>query len=97
MHSYEAESTISVAAVEQEKIAKMQNLLEDYQNELDKYTGEEVISATPKTVIDTTKVKELEELVSKLSEEKELLELKLEQHILKGSFDPTKNKVLHFM
>lgn len=38
----------------------------------------------------------LEEEAAKLRQEKEVLELRLEHRTLKGDYDPTKTKVLHF-
>lgn len=50
----------------------------------------EKISALEKKVI------ELEKDIAKLTQEKETLELRLESRALKGDYDPTKTKVIHF-
>ncbi|XP_071536263.1 mitotic spindle assembly checkpoint protein MAD1-like [Panulirus ornatus] len=112
LSSYESEVTINHSIVSQERITKLEGQLELYKQELQRLEGEVETSYKNKTEEMPTgqqkkedaekisslekKALELEATIAKLIHEKEVLELRLEHRALKGDYDPTKTKVLHF-
>nr|XP_045594716.1 mitotic spindle assembly checkpoint protein MAD1-like isoform X1 [Procambarus clarkii] len=112
LSSYESEVTINHSVVSQEKITKLEDHLELYKRELQRLESELDTSSKLKideTIIRQTredesekisslekKVVELKNEIAKLTQDKEILEVRLEHRALKGDYDPTKTKVLHF-
>ncbi|XP_069955113.1 mitotic spindle assembly checkpoint protein MAD1 [Cherax quadricarinatus] len=112
LDSYDSEVTINHSVVSQEKITKLEGLLELYKQELqhheseldilDKNKTEETAATQPrkedaeKISSLEKKVLELESEIVKLKHAREVLELRLEHRALKGDYDPTKIKILHF-
>jgi len=93
LDSYEKEITMTGGQLDQERIAALEKNIEEYRavvEMLEEENGKRAVT------IGQSSPCEKDEKLKHLKEKNERLELELERRALKGDFDPTDTKVLHF-
>ena len=93
LDSYEKEITMTGGQLDQERIAALEKNIEEYRAVVEMLEEE---NGKPAVTMGHTSPNEKDEKLKHLKERNERLEMELERRALKGDFDPTVAKVLHF-
>jgi len=98
LDSYEKEMTVTEDNIYQDKITALEKTIAEYKAivemlEEDKKVGSPV---APAEAVNSAELIDLKNKLHNLQEKNEKLELELERRAIKGDFNPTDTKVLHF-
>jgi len=98
LDSYEKEMTVTEDNIYQDKITALEKTIAEYKAivemlEEDKKVGSPVAAAE---AVNSVELIDLKNKLHNLQEKNEKLELELERRAIKGDFNPTDTKVLHF-
>ena len=96
LESYEKEMTVSEDNVYLDKINALEKNNSEYKAMVDLLMEESKEGSTTKSVENNTEIIELRKNLQSLQEKNEKLEMELERRAIKGDFNPTDTKVLHF-
>lgn len=99
MDSYEHEITFSGSQFEKDRISALEKTLQNYKDMIDRMGNEPTSASSGADFPDQKTLQEIQTLKQQLNEANEkyeTLKLELERRAIKGDFDPTTTKVLHF-
>ena len=98
LESYEKEMTVTEDNVFQDKINALEKTNAEYKAMIDMLEEERGEAAAPITVVDNSaELNELKLKIQSVTEKNLQLELELERRAIKGDFNPTDTKVIHFL
>ena len=98
LESYEKEMTVTEDNVFQDKINALEKTNAEYKAMIDMLEEDRGEAAAPITVVDNSaELNELKIKIQSVTEKNLQLELELERRAIKGDFNPTDTKVIHFL
>ena len=98
LESYEKEMTVTEDNVFQDKINALEKTNAEYKAMIDMLEEDREGNSAPITVVDNSaEVSEARIKIQSLTEKNLQLELELERRAIKGDFNPTDTKVIHFL
>ena len=97
LDSYESEMTVTEDNLYQDKINALEKTIQEYKAIVEMLEEDKKEASPRLETVNQAEVQEWKNRVQNLEEKNEKLELELERRAIKGDFNPTDTKVLHFV
>merc|ERR1719445_1175514 len=97
LDSYESEMTVTEDNLYQDKINALEKTIQEYKAIVEMLEEDKKEASPRLETVNQADVQEWKNRVQNLEEKNEKLELELERRAIKGDFNPTDTKVLHFV